>query len=492
MAGSPSPPPPAPAPAPKRIWSRIGTALLILGLLFISIRGSLEHRPIQEKDAARTPDTVLNNCVVNPFSALKYAINTHRRFMGVNGLENHLKNESILAAFQEYAGRKDIHHIDDAFEKTAVGRSGRKPRHIFIIVMESYDGCTMLPQHAEWNTSNELKKLGQEGIYVQRFLSGSQSTMPSMAALISGLGDAGVITNHCFQPGQPAYATAIAGQMEKLGYESHLYYAGFASWERIKAFAAEQGFDHFHLAPDMGKNEDGNEWGVSDKHLFNYMKGEVNDDRPTFNIVLSSSNHPPYSIDLEKENCPITSVPKAYEKEFAHGTATLQMLGHHWYSDKWMASFVRAAQRKLPDSVFAITADHWGRIFPGPRPTAIVPLVLYGPDILPADIDGSRLCGSHYDLGATMIELAAEPGFQYHAIGRDILKTTPDDIAMSRLWHLGKDFILPTNASGPLEDLDGGKIDEPPIDLAPLNRRYVLTHGISWWRLRKGSDLPDE
>jgi phosphoglycerol transferase MdoB-like AlkP superfamily enzyme len=212
-------------------------------------------------------------------------------------------------------------------------------------------------------------------------------------------------------------------------------------------------------------------------------------------MIMTSSNHPPYSLDLKKEGCPLTSVPTAYQKEFPHGNATLKMLGHHWYSDKWLGYFVREFSKKNPDSLFAITGDHWGRIFPGPRPTsfekAIVPLVLYGPNILPKDISGDRLSGGHYDLGATLIELAADPGFSYHAIGKNILKTTPKNVAMSRIWFLGHDFISLAKSPQQTQSLKGESIPAP-ADLPKLKRRYNLTHGISWWRLRKGNDLPTE
>ncbi len=481
---------------PSRLISKIVFTLLTLAVIFIALRGTLSHRPIQKKDAARTTHSMLNRCVINPFSSLKYAIQSHQDLMKANGLDHYIDHESPLGAFREYANNPDIKSVDDAFLRTAQGHTGKKPRHIFLIVMESYDGWTMLPQHADWHISDELKKLGQEGIYVQKFLPGSRSTMTSLGTMISGLADAGVITNERSRPGEAPFATAIAAQMKQLGYDTHFWYAGYASWQRIGDFTQEQGFDHIHMATSMGKDADINEWGVSDKHLFSHIRNTFRSDTPTFNMIMTSSNHPPYSLDLKKENCPITSVPAAYQKEFEHGSATLNMLGHHWYSDKWMGDFVRKVSGQTPDCLFAITADHWGRIFPGPRPTqfekAIVPLVLYGPDILPSDIDADQLSGSHYDLGATLIELAAEPRFQYHAIGQNILTTHKNNVAMSRLWLLGDNFILPATKKNQIETLDGTKLPTSPIDLGPVRRHYNLTHGISWWRLRKGNDLPNK
>lgn len=486
--------------APKRLISKIGITLLILSVIMMGLRASLQRRPIQRKDAAQTQDSLLNRCTINPFSSLNYALKIHMKLLEADGLSRFLGKQNPRLAMDEYVGntqlKTQLNSVDDVFLQTTQGRTGKKPRHIFLIVMESYSGWTMLEQHASWNISNELKKLGEEGIYVKRFLPGSSGTMTSLAPMIAGMADAGVTTNERSHPSQPAFGTAIAPQMERLGYQTHFWYAGYASWQRIGNFCTEQGFDYTHMATHMGTDPDINEWGVSDKHFFNHIKAQFNSEIPSFNIIMSSSNHPPFSLNLEKEGCPITSIPQAYKKDFEHGRSTLKKLGHHWYSDRCLGDFVRKISADTPDCLFAITGDHWGRHFPGPRPTkfesAIVPLVLYGPDVLPPQIVGDQLSGSHYDLGATLIEMAADPGFKYWATGKNILTSTPDDIAFSKFWLLSNQEIMQACEPYNTESLDGKKITSPDPSFKKIQRRYRLTHGISWWRIMKGNTLPSE
>ena len=317
----------------------------------------------------------------------------------------------------------------------------------------------------------------------------------SMASIITGLADAGVITNERYRPGSPPYSTAIATQMKRLGYDTHLYYAGYGGWHRIEDFAIEQGFDHTHMGSSMDGGADTNEWGVTDKVLFSYIAEHFQTEKPTFNLILTSSNHPPYTVDLAKENCPVKEVPTKYQEGFDDGNASIEMLGHHWYSDHYLGKFVKQVASQEKGCLFAITGDHWGRIFPGPRPTffeqAIVPLVLYGPDVLPKNIDPDKLSGSHYDLGATLIELSAEAGHQYHAMGNNILASSDKDIAISRLWYLGKDFILPASNDGSPQTLRGEKMNTPETFKA-VRHHYNLMHGISWWRICEGNELPKE
>jgi len=485
-----------PIPRPKNIFSSILFSLILIAFLAFSLRGSLGRRPMQAKDAARTGNLTLNRCIINPFTSLHYAIKKQRRLMRSNGMEVFLKTNHPLADFQEFAGRDDIKTVDDAFKRISQEREGRKPQHIFLIVMESYDGWTMLPEYANWHVSDELKSLASKGIYIKHFLSGSSGTMTSLATLIAGMADAGVVTNERSHPGQKPFATAIAPQMQKLGYETHFYYAGYGSWQRIEDFCLEQGFQKTHMGGRMNHDADTNEWGVSDKHLFSFVKKNFNPDVPSFNIIMTSSNHPPYSLDLDKEHCPITSVPSKYQHDFAHGTTTLQMLGHHWYSDHWMGDFVKSIEKLAPDTLFAITGDHWNRKNPRPNPPAferaIVPLVLYAPHILPKIHHSNQLCGSHYDINATLLELASPSNFTYFAIGRNILKTTQNDVAISSRWLLSNNAIAGTQPPHYPETLKGSPLPTLPENMKKAYRQYQLIHAISWWRLVKGNTLPSQ
>jgi len=236
---------------PRTIITKAVFTLLLLSIITLGLRGSWGRRPMQAKDANRTPNRTLNHCVINPFTSLIYAIKTQQRLLKSNGLKVFLKDKSPLKAFQEFAHNPNLKTVDEAFLHTAKGSPYKKPRHIFLIVMESYDGWTMLEPYAQWNVSNELKKLASNGIYVRQFLSGSNATMTSLATFIAGMADAEVTTNHRSSPGSSPFATAIAPQMQKLGYETHFYYAGYGGWQRIEDFCHEQGFQHTHMAESV-------------------------------------------------------------------------------------------------------------------------------------------------------------------------------------------------------------------------------------------------
>ncbi|RYD49801.1 MAG: alkaline phosphatase family protein [Verrucomicrobiaceae bacterium] len=485
---------PLPHLAKPRSWKGgLAVTLALMVGLFFGVRGTLLGRPMQEKDAGCTKDMVLNRCVVNPFDALNYAIKAHLELLNNDeGLDRYFKEEDLVPNLREFAGGRKVATVDEAFLRHAKGSTTDKPRHIFVVLLESYDGWTMLPQHESWGLAPNMTRLGKEGIYFPRFLAASRNTMTSLASVISGLGECGVITNERSRPGSPPYGTAIAGQMKALGYETHMFYAGLGTWQRIEEFSKIQGFEHTHMGPEMPKSEGSNEWGVTDRDLYNYIQKTIDPDKPSFSLILTASNHRPYSINLAKEGCQIKAPPPGYPL-FKEGNATLSMLGHHLYSDKCVGEFVEQMSNKAPGSLFALTADHWGRGFPGPRPTkleqALVPLVLWQKDRkFP---DASHVSGSQYDLATTLIEMVAPKGHSYHSIGKDLFAPDATKEAISSLWVLTPDYVAATNGEGAVEALDGKHLSADPPGLDEQMRRFDMIHGISWYRIMRGNKLPE-
>src|ERR1019366_6130742 len=140
---------------------------------------------------------------------------------------------------------------------------------------------------------------------------------------------------------------------------------------------------------------------------------------------MSTSYHPPFSVDLEAEGCPLKALPPELAQKYKASAEDLRILGHLWYSDRCVGEFARKAQSRLAHPLFATTGDHYSRRCLNPHPTIFqrraVPLVLIGPDILPPPPQPGPMAGSHLDILPTLIELAAPAGFVYHAFGRNLL-----------------------------------------------------------------------
>lgn len=474
---------------------QILAGLILLALLAGAVRGSFGRRPAQKKDAGITRDEFLNKMVFNPYTALRYAVKDHSRLSGAKGLRVFLADENVRRALQLLFATDASHAtVDEYLARSARGAATPAPEHVFLIVMESYEAWPMFPRFQSLGIADELLALAGKGIDVRAFVPAAGGTMESFAAIVTGLPDVGVHTN--YQPtARESYPTSAGTIFRQLGYTTRVFYGGYLSWQRLPDFCRAQGFDEIYGAADMGNWLKGNEWGVDDEVLFDFIVKTVSASPRSFNVILTTSFHPPYDIDVRGKGFPLAALP-AELAEVAKAP-DLNMLGHFWYSDRCLGDFVRAVEAKLERPLFAITGDHAGRRSITHRPTTaertLVPCVFYGPEVLAGVAVPEIIAGSHIDMVPTLIELCAPPGTPYFALGRDMLQPGIPPFGFGNRGMVDGAFVAsasPTSQS-PFERIAGILgADSPvhePADLMPLSNAL---HGIAWWRIMKGPVLP--
>lgn len=480
-----------------RTWTR-RAALLSLSvlILFCALRGSARSRPVQLKDAAVTQDQVLNKMVLNPFSAARYAIAGQWKLASKTGLELYLPDKDVRHAAQTVAQHDEtLGTVDDALRRVARGPRGTPPKHVFFILMESYDAWPTLERYQSLGLSERLMDLGRRGIFSRKFLSASSGTMTTFASMLTGLADAGVTTN--YQPlARKPFPSSINPIFQELGLRTRMFLGGFFSWQRSDGFCLEQGFQELYAAPHIAQKLSANEWGPDDRELFDFVLRAVNPHTPSFNFIVTSSFHPPYSVDVYGRGFPHRELPADLKSISTADRDYLYMLGHLWYADQMMGEFVEAAEKKYPGSLFVITGDHTSRKFLNGHPTLYermaVPLVLYGPEVLQDVAVPDDLVGSHHDIMPTVFELLAPRGFEYHAIGHDLLDPQRPQIGFGRDQIIGRDFIASRQPGGEIEPLPSGRLPDSLPDLPRLQAEYKAMLGVAWWRICNGAEFPGQ
>lgn len=467
---------------------------LALPLLFVGgVRGSFGRRPAQLKDAAISRDAFLNRTVINVYSALRYAWSDHWSSTRTTGLQVFLPDGDVRGALRDVTGSPAARDsLDEALARVAAGHAGPRPRHVFLVLMESYEAWPMFEEFAPLGLAPELTRLARNGLSVRPFLPSSSGTIESLSVLVSGLADAGVHTNYQASSRRP-YATAVAPAFRRLGYRTRFFYGGYPSWERVADFCREQGFDEVYGGGHMGKWVRGNEWGVDDSQLFGFVMDTVRDDAPSFNLLLTTTFHPPYDIDVRARGFPLTEVPADIAAR-CKGPPDLNFLGHFWYADRCVGDFVRAAETRLTQPLFALTGDHAGRRTITARPSAaeraLVPLVFYGPEVLAGCMLPPQAAGSHLDIVPTLVELCADPGFAYAAMGQNLLSPSARFLGIGRRGVVGDGFLADLASSPPaLHSLPWGELPSVPPDLTALRRLQGAVLGVSWWRIMRGPGL---
>jgi phosphoglycerol transferase MdoB-like AlkP superfamily enzyme len=471
----------------RALAAAVAVAVLVTG----AARGSLGPRPLEDRDAGVSRDGFLNGAVLNPPFALYYAVKKARRMTAANALDAFLPGGDIRDALVRVTGRRrDLASLDDYLERRAAGALRIPPRHVVLVVMESYEQWPMRPEYAALGLAEGVKGLAARGLWFDRFLPASDGTMGSLAGIVTGLPDAGVHTAH--QPSaQRPYPTSLPAAFARLGFRTRLFYGGYLSWQRLGDFARAQGFGEVYGAAHMGGWQRANEWGVPDENLFAFVLGKLDDAVPSFDVVLSTSFHPPYDIDLEAEGFPLRQVPPDVLARCGE-PPDLRMLGHFWYADRALRQFVDRAEVMLTRPLFAVTGDHAGRrtiaAHPSDEERALVPFVLYGPEVLAGITRPPASAGGHTDIVPTLIELAAPAGFVYHALGCNLLEPRDDPWGVGAGRVVGSTFVADLDRHS-VHPATGLAPATPVPDLGRLRRASDDARAVAWWAIKRGSQL---
>lgn len=136
-------------------------------------------------------------------------------------------------------------------------------------------------------------------------------------------------------------------------------------------------------------------------------------------MVLTTSNHPPYSIDVDGMGFPRAKVKSKLPADIANDEKTLTELGHIWYADKTMGDFVKQAQSMYSDTLFVITGDHSERFSfakeQDTRTLSSIPCIFYGAGVQQAWFNDKSV-GDHMQLAGTLAEIVGLAGFTYTAL----------------------------------------------------------------------------
>jgi phosphoglycerol transferase MdoB-like AlkP superfamily enzyme len=478
-------------------WRRLIVSLAVILLVVFGIRGSFDYRPIQVKDAGVTDNRFLNKAVLNPYMALLEAVNAHCLITGEDGLHAYLPDGDIRGAVQRaYPEIPEASNIDQCMEHVASGPRVTPPRHIFLMQLESYDAWPLLDKYSSLRLVENGRRFAKEGLHLTSFLPSGGGTIETYCTLISGLPFTS-LQLHLEIAGQETLPTSLPETFRRLGYRTRFFYSGFLSWQNVGDFSTSQGFDEVYGIGHAAPGAVANEWGLADQYFFDLVEKTVNDDRPSFNFLMTTGYHPPYNFDLKALGVEMPTVPPELEPEFhCDRPKMLNILGHLRYADQSLGRFVDNMETKLPLPLFAITGDHHSRRFINANPTlfecSAVPLILYGKTVLGDVRFPENTAGSHVDIGPTLVEMVASKGFHYKTMGRNLLEPPAQTIAYNSERIIGPDFMVALENVNNFQPMPDRPLPEKLPDSKALHDQVLTLQGIAWWRIHKGARLPHD
>ncbi len=440
------------------------------------------------ENAGITNDTFLNESILDDYQAIYRAYANQMRMEACNGLSFSAQNVRDLA--KSLTNKDGGNDLSIYLAKEATGAKIEKPKHIFVIVSESYANWPLLDKYSNLHIADNMKKIIAEDdtIYTSHMLPSGSSTVGALMTMVTGMANSNLYLTTMPEALANPYITATAPQMKNLGYETSFWYAGPATWENIQEFTLAQGFDNFYSRGNIDPNATGSVWGADDEYLYDAIFKQIDDNKMTFSVILNTSNHSPFNIDLEKVGFDASKVVEGLPDKEKNNQELIKELGHFWYADKMASDFINKVKAKYPDSLFIFVGDHADRYNIDKVPTMYerysVPLIITGKgiqkDLLPEDMAGSQI-----DIMPTVIDLIAPEGFTYYSVGKSLSEN-----------KLGQSyaFWITADAIGNTDDL----VEKPQyFNREALPDRTVLENyingvrAISWW-LGKYGTIIDE
>lgn len=436
------------------------------------------------ENAGITNDTFLNESILDDYQAIYRAYANQMRMEACNGLSFSADDVDVLA--QRLTQKNGNYDLKNYLKKEATGAKIIKPQHILVIVSESYANWPLLAKYNNLHIADNMQKvIAQDNtVYTSHMLPSGSSTIGALMTMVTGMANSNLYLTTMPEALKEPYLTASAPQMKNLGYETSFWYAGPATWENIQEFTLAQGFDKFYSRGNLDENATGSVWGADDEYLYDAIFKQIDENKATFSVILNTSNHSPFNIDLQSKGFNEEVVRQALPESEKNNQELIKELGHFWYADKMAGEFIEKVQKKYPDSLIIFVGDHADRYNIDKTPSMYerytVPLIITGKgitkDLLPKDNAGSQI-----DIMPTVIDLIAPEKFEYYSVGTPLMNN-----------KLGQSyaFWITANAIGNTDDLTDkaqffGEQILPPK--AQLEDYVNAVRAISWWLGKYGT-----
>ena len=255
----------------------------------------------------------------------------------------------------------------------------------------------------------EFDALAREGLlFTHTYASGTRTVrgLEAMSASLPPIPGDSVIK----RKGNAAVVT-WGEVMQGLGYQTSFLYGGYGYFDNMNAYFAANGFDVSDRT-DIPSPSFANIWGVADEDLFRhalgYFDARAREGRPFFSIVMSTSNHKPYTFP--------PGIPGVPESGGGREAGIR-------YADFALGQFFREAKKRdwYKDTVFVVMADHGARVYGAaqiPLYSYEIPFLLLAPGrVAPGRVDALT---AQIDLAPTVLGLLGLP-YEAPFFGRDVL-----------------------------------------------------------------------
>lgn len=314
--------------------------LFLIALTVFFIRGMVQHIPLNPWQANQIGDSKLASLALNATYNVVYSLANKKKKLQKVKLPD-VTQETIKESFARL--------YPNTSSKMSFPLVKTKPNVVFFF-LESWSAAYMKPYGFAHTTTPNFDALLQKSIHPTLMIAGGHRTtegmFTSLTSLQNPLGKSVAKTQL-----QSFKYSSIIDTLNKEGYSSAFFQGTSKETSGTGSFAQSLGFEQSYGKRDVIERKyKENYWGVQDPDLYNFASQK-----------LQTTLKEPFVIGINGASTHDDKIPKGVQKiDFVKDKSLNNQLNALHFADKALSSFIAKIEKKYPNTIFVLFADHCG------------------------------------------------------------------------------------------------------------------------------------
>lgn len=315
-------------------WKKwVVSALLLVSMSIIGIRGGLQEIPVNQSDAYFSSNPTLNYAGVNSIWNVGNSIFQNKKYINTNRYRS--MDEAQALEFTNELFQEEQDSTTQLWEGT--------PNFVYI-AFEGINANCIEDYSSKYARMPEFSKIAKEGYLFKNMYSSGQRTDQGLVAILSGF-PAMPLNTISAQPEKYAKLPSLALELQKLGYNCNFYCSSEPEFGSFKSYLVHNNFSPIIDIHDFPAKEVTQKLGAPDEFLFNKFNSEMQQvEEPFFSLMLTTTSHEPFDMPFND------NVSDATSKYLNTVSYTDSVFGNWWKEVQQMPWYA--------NTIFIITSDH--------------------------------------------------------------------------------------------------------------------------------------